>query len=135
GKNFRYIFDNEGNYYKLDAGKLPVGNYSYSAEVTIGEEEFTESGEFSVVPLQIENTKTRANFNVLYQMANLTGGELFYSDEAEKLVEKIRNNNNIKPTHYFQASITELLNLKWLFFVILIVLGVEWFLRKYWGIY
>jgi hypothetical protein len=29
----------------------------------------------------------------------------------------------------------EILNLKWIFFVILLLMSVEWFLRKFWGIY
>jgi len=52
----------------------------------------------------------------------------FYIDELKK-------SNNLKPTSYFQEMVTELLNLRLMFFVVLILLSVEWFLRKYWGIY
>lgn len=135
GNNFPYVFDNDGDYYKLDAGKLPVGDYSFTADVIIGEDKFTESGYFSIIPLQIENVVTKANFNVLFRIADVTGGDFYRADQINELTELISNNSNIKPTSYFQASITEILNLKWLFLVLIIVFSMEWFLRKYWGIY
>ncbi|NQU86089.1 MAG: hypothetical protein HQ541_10040 [Mariniphaga sp.] len=132
---FNFVFDKDGDYYRLDAGKLPTGNYYFNASVIIGDEEFTESGNFTILPLQIENVVTRANFNTLFQIANRTGGELYHSNELSELISLISNNSNISQSNYFQATITELLNLKWLFIVLLLIFSMEWFLRKFWGIY
>ncbi len=135
GNVFPFVFDHRENDYRLNAGKLPVGRYLFNATVQIGKEEYTESGSFEILPLQIENINTRADFNLLFQLSSLTGGEFFYENEISQLTGKILENENIKPTTYFQASLTELLNLKWLFLVLIILAGMEWFLRKYWGIY
>jgi hypothetical protein len=53
----------------------------------------------------------------------------------EQLISDLKSNNHLKATSYFQEMINEMLNLKWLFFVVLLLLSVEWFLRKFWGIY
>jgi hypothetical protein len=135
GNVFPFVFDPQENYYRLDAGKLPVGRYHFNATVPIGKNEYTESGSFEILPLQIENMNTKANFNLLFQLSNHTGGDFFYENEISQVTEKILKNDLVKPTTYFQASLTELLNLKWLFLVLLGLAGVEWFLRKFWGIY
>jgi hypothetical protein len=135
GNTFQFVFDKDGKYYRLNAGKLPVGNYNFTAKVTVGKEEFSETGNFAVMPLNIENVVTKADFNVLFQMANNTGGKFYTKEGLDELITTVKNNQNIKPTSYFQTAINEILNLKGLFFVLLIIFGMEWFLRKYWGIY
>jgi hypothetical protein len=135
GEEFHFTFDVQGDNYSLNAGKLPVGNYSFESEVTIGNETYTETGSFAVTAVNLENVVTRANHRMLYQLASQSGGNFFLPGQANQLVDKIENSNQIKPVSYFQEMVNELLNLRWLFFVFLLLLSVEWFLRKYWGIY
>jgi hypothetical protein len=68
-------------------------------------------------------------------MAEQTGGRFFLPAQVDELVKQIKTGNQLKPVIYFQEMVNELLNLRWLFFVLLSTLGMEWFLRKYWGIY
>ncbi len=135
GDEFEYIFDVKGNGYQLNAGKLPTGDYTFTAEVTIGNETYTETGNFTVVPVNIENVVTRANHQVLFQLASGSGGNFYLPGNAQQLINDLKNSNKLKPVNYFQEAINELLNLRWLFFVLLLLLSVEWFLRKFWGIY
>jgi hypothetical protein len=135
GEEFHFTFDVQGDSYTLNAGKLPVGNYNFNSEVTLGNETFTETGNFTVTAVNIENVVTRANHRMLYQLATGSGGKFYLPGETERLIDEIKNSNQLKPQSYFQEMINELLNLRWLFFVLLLILSVEWFLRKYWGIY
>ena len=48
---------------------------------------------------------------------------------------QIKNSDSLKPVSYFQDMVSELLNMRKVFLVIIILLSVEWFLRRYWGIY
>lgn len=135
GDELDFTFDVRGNGYHLNAGNLPVGNYSFVAEVTIGDQTFTETANFAVTAVNIENIVTRANHRMLFQLASQTGGDFYPINQAEQAIEKLKQSNNLKATSYFQEMITELLNLRWVFFVLLLLLSVEWFLRKFWGIY
>jgi len=135
GNEFRFTFDVQGDAYTLNAGKLPVGNYSFTSEVSIGNETFTETGNFTVTAVNLENIVTRANHRMLYQLASRSGGNFYLPEQTSQLIEEINNSNQLKPQSYFQEMINELLNLRWLFFVFLLLLSLEWFLRKYWGIY
>ncbi len=135
GDEFEYAFDVKGDSYQLNAGKLPTGDYTFTAEVTIGNETFTETGSFTVVPVNFENIVTRANHQVLFQLASGSGGKFYLPGNTQQLIDDLKNSNQLKPVNYFQEAINELLNLRWLFFVFLLLLSVEWFLRKFWGIY
>jgi hypothetical protein len=130
-----FTFDVRNNGYYLNAGNLPVGNYTFNAEVTVGNQLFSETGNFAITAVNIENIVTQANHRMLYQLSAQTGGAFFSQNEINQAIEDLKNSNSLKPLSYFQEMITELLNLKWLFFVVLTLLSVEWFLRKYWGIY
>ncbi len=135
GEELEYTFDVQGENYLLNAGHLPMGDYSFDAEVTVGNETYTESGQFTITPVNFETLDLKANHTLLYQLAIQSGGKFFTPEEITELIAEIKNNNSLKATSYFQEMVNELLNLKWLFFVILALLSVEWFLRKYWGIY
>jgi hypothetical protein len=134
-EDFNFTFDIQGDNYHLNAGHLPMGNYTFSANVNIDKETFTETGSFTVVPVNIENLVTRANYTLLYQLANLSGGKFYLPNQTENLISELKSTNKLKASSYYQEIINELLNLRWIFFVILLLLSMEWFLRKYWGIY
>ena len=130
-----YNFDIMGNNYILNAGHLPKGDYSFAAEVSIGDKVYNETGQFTITPVNFENTDLRANHNLLYQLSSQSGGRFYLPGESAKLITDLQSNNRLKATSYFQEMINEMVNLKWLFFVIVLLLSMEWFLRKFWGIY
>jgi hypothetical protein len=134
-EEFEYMFDIQGGDYFLNAGHLPSDDYTFSSEVTIGDKTYSETGRFTITPVNFENLDLRANHNLLYQLAAQSGGQFYQPNQSGQLISDLQNNNRLKATSYFQEMINEMLNLKWLFFVILLLLSVEWFLRKFWGIY
>jgi len=103
--------------------------------VEIGNETFTETGSFTVIPVNLENIETTANHQMLYQLARNSGGDFYLPGSLEQLIDQLKSSNKLKASTFFQETINELLNLRWLFFVLLLLLSVEWFLRKFWGIY
>ena len=134
-EEFDFTFDKQGENYYLNAGHLPVGDYTFQAEVVLGNETYNENGSFTIVPVNLERLVTRANHNTLYQLASLSGGKFYLPGQTNQLIEELKTGSKPKTTSYYQEMINELLNLRWLFFVFLLLLSVEWFLRKYWGVY
>lgn len=134
-EDFNFTFDVQGEDYYLNAGHLPLGDYTFEAKVDIGTEEYTETGSFTVVPVNLEDIVTRADHNTLYQLASLSGGKFYIPSNADQLIEELKTGNKPKTVNYYQEMVNELLNLKWLFIVLLLLLSVEWFLRKHWGVY
>lgn len=134
-EDFSFTFDVQGQDYFLNAGNLPKGDYSFVAEVSMGNETFTETGNFTVIPVNLENIVTRANHSMLFQLADKSGGKFYLPNQSKNLITELKSTNKLQPSTYFQEMVNELLNERWLFFALLALLSVEWFLRKYWGIY
>lgn len=135
GKEYDYVFSKTAKGYTLDAGILPVGNYSYTATTKLGDKKYDASGKFTVKPLQVEYIETVANHQLLYNLANKNNGKMVYANQLNELVDIIKAREDIRPVSYTQSNLKDLLNIKWIFFVLLALLSLEWFFRKREGAY
>jgi hypothetical protein len=135
GKEFNYLFSANGDMYRLNAGRLPVGNYSYEAKASSEGNVLSERGEFSVSPLQLEIINTIADHRLLNQFARENNGIMVNADEMSKLTEEIRSKKEIVSVSYENKQLYELINVRWLCALILILLSTEWLLRKRAGTY
>jgi hypothetical protein len=132
---FPYTFTRTARAYKLTAGTFPVGEYQYEAKVKSGDKVLIQKGEFTVSPLQIEALNTVADHRLLYQLAKKQDGEFLYPTDISKLPEMLASREDIKPVIYSQQRLDEIINLKWVFFLLLVLISAEWFLRKRSGSY
>lgn len=130
GKFFNYIFSKTENGYQLNAGSMHAGNYSYIANTTLGGKKYSASGSFYVDALISEYQQTTANHQLLNTMSKQSNGKLFMPESLLKIADEILKNEHIKTISYEDRKYDKLINMKWLFGLILILLGVEWFLRK-----
>lgn len=129
-KIFNYVFSKTENGYQLDIGNLPAGNYSYIANTTLGKQKFTADGRFYVNALIAEYQQTTANHQLLNTISKQSNGKLFMPADLLKIADEILKNENIKTISYEDRKYDELINMKWLFGLILLLLSLEWFLRK-----
>ena len=134
-KEYNYTFDRTSDYYRLNAGNLQPGDYTFEAETQLGNQQFKEKGSFSIVKNEVELQNIQADFGLLYQMAQQTGGQFVPIDKYGTLLDAIGDNKQIAVQEHQQTFLTEWINLKTMFFLLIFLLGVEWFFRKYWGIY
>jgi hypothetical protein len=135
GKSFPYTFSKSERAYSLNAGIFSPGRYHYKATVKIGEKPFTSEGDFSVSALQAEKMETVADHSLLYSWAHKKGGEMFYPAQLNELSKLLLSKEEIKTVSYSQVKLLDLVNLKWVFFLLLVFISVEWFLRKRNGLY
>lgn len=134
-KKFNYSFSKTTNAYRLNAGMMPVGEYKYDAKVKVGEKVYPQHGEFSITALQVELTNTVADHQMLYSLSKKHDGELVYPADLASLSEKLNAREDIRSVSYSEKKLTDVINLKWIFFLILILLSFEWFIRKRNGAY
>ncbi len=135
GKVFTYSFNQTSGGYKLDAGRFDVGDYSYTAHVDMQGERFTQTGRFSVYPINIESINTVADHQLLYQLAASSNGKMYYPSELEQLFQDLQKRSDVVSVSSTEEKIVEMINLKWIFFVLLFFISIEWFLRKFYGGY
>lgn len=130
GKTYSFLFSRNGQSYQLDAGTLPVDEYTYSAATRLGNETFTANGQFTVKPLNLETRQSAADHQLLYDLAKQSGGRMLQSSQIGQLADLIKKNENIKTVVYEDKRYSDLIDLKWIFILILALLSAEWFLRK-----
>ncbi len=126
-------FSKQNNAYYLNMGELPVGTYTWTAKTQLGNKTYEKSGSFSVQEIFVETANLVADFDMLKSVAQTTGGKFFTRNELEKVVKEIKANENIKPVASYQKKYSMLLNSPWYLALIVLLLGIEWFLRKWHG--
>lgn len=135
GESFSYLFSPKGSVYQLNAGKLPVGQYRYEATTTGDGAVLNERGEFSVNAIQLEYVNTIADHNLLAQFARENNGAMVYPANMNELTERIQTMKEVVSVAYENKELNELINVKWIAFLIIALLSGEWLLRKRAGTY
>ncbi len=125
-----FNFTREGDGYTLSLGRLPEGLYRYTAQTKYNGETLTTEGSFAVEALHLEQANLTADHTLLRTISVITGGQMFYPDQQESLRDSLAT---IKPVIYTHTRFSELLNLPWVLLLIVVLLGIEWVLRKFYG--
>ncbi|HLP13458.1 MAG TPA: hypothetical protein VK177_16085 [Flavobacteriales bacterium] len=129
-KVYPYTFSKPGNMYRLNAGMLPPGEYSYTASASYGKKEYKKSGRFIVSAVNTELLRTEADHRLLYQMATTTGGKFYTQSNMQNLVADLDKNENVASVTYEETTMDDLINKRWLIILPVLLLAIEWFLRK-----
>ena len=135
GKRYPNKFSVAGNAYALDAKQYPAGEYKFEAKTKVGEKTYTQSGSFSVSPLRIEMANSTADHQVLFNLAKRHNGEMFPATDFDRLYSILNAREDIKPVIYNPKKLIDIINLWWIFGLLLLFLSLEWFMRKRHGAY
>jgi len=135
GKSFSYQFSKNENAYFLNIPSLPVGNYRFEAVTKVGDKQQKENGSFTVKQINIEALTTTANHQLMNAIANKTGGKMVFPKDIDILEKLINQKEDIVPVSYAEEKLQDLVNLKWVFYLLVGLLSLEWFLRKRFGGY
>ena len=136
GEEYPYYFNKTQDSYRIDIGTLPSGNYTYRAIVLKNGERLADSGSFGVKPFALESARLRADFQTLHVISANSGGKLYYPEQTDQLINQlVKGSDKMKPVSFSTEIFDSLLNFRWLFLVLLILLSGEWFMRKYLGRY
>lgn len=134
-KSFPFTFSKTDKAYTLNAGFLPSGTYRYKATTKLGDRIYNSEGEFSVNALQVEQNEIVADHQLMYALAHKNGGEMYYPNQLDQLAKALQARDDIKTISYTHTKMQDLVNMKWVFFLLLLLLSVEWFIRKRSGAY
>ena len=81
----------------------------------------------------VEEQFTRANNYKLGLLANKTKGDIYFEDNYNLLFDKLIDDNRFVIQQKSKKIASNLINNKWIMIVIVILLSIEWFIRKYLG--
>ena len=128
-----YQFNRRGESYTLNIGTLSPGSYRYTARCTLGGQQLTAAGGFVVEEINIEASNTVADHTLLNTMAAVSGGEMVEAHNVESLAKKIRSRDDLHTVIFSETTYGDMINMPLIFILIIVLLGMEWVLRKYNG--
>lgn len=136
GREYAYTFTRTASAYTLNAGTLPPGNYRFRAVTNDGSgEPLVSDGRFSVQAVELERYALEADHALLRQLSDRYGGELLLPGQLDRLGGLLEASGGVKPLLFQTVNTRSVLNLEWLFFLLLALFSGEWVLRRWAGGY
>lgn len=127
---FQVLF--KGNTYEVDLSSLKASEYDFTVKVP--SEKIAKSGSFTILAFDVEKQFVNPDTERLKMLADNTGGNMYFSDDFPALKAQLLSDARYQSIQKSKENIVSLIGWKWLLFVLIGTLSIEWFLRKYNGL-
>jgi len=134
GSKSSYRYTTSAGNTRYQIGGLKEGVYKYNASTVVKGKVEQVRGEFAVLEQQSELLNLTADFDLLRKLSSTTGGKFFDTSQIGALGEELRR-KEAKQIIRTEEQFDSVINLKWVFFLLLALVSAEWFVRKYNGSY
>jgi len=122
----------KSNVYEVELSNFPAGEYSYT--VLVRNENIKKSGEFTILEYDVEQQFLNADVTKLKQLATNTNGKAYYVYQKEELFKYLMQDKRYQTVQKSKESVVSIIDWKYLLGVLLCMLALEWFIRKYKGL-
>ncbi len=129
---YSYVTSPGSSRYRI--GGLKEGVYRFRASTTINGKSEEVTSQFLVRAQNLEAQNLTADFSLLRTLSRETGGKFYTIDQISLLTSDLQQTKAASLIHS-EETFNQLINLKWVFFLLLALISTEWFLRKYLGSY
>ncbi len=130
--NYNYVTSPGSSRYRI--GGLKEGIYRFKASTSLNGKTEEVNGQFLVKTQNLEAQNLTADFGLLRKLATETGGKFYKADQSNQLASDLQQTKVASLIHS-EETFNQLINLKWVFFLLLALISAEWFMRKYLGSY
>ena len=120
------------NMYQVDLSSLKPSEYSFVVNAT--NENISQSGHFKILEYNVEQQFLNANVTKLRQVADNSLGKSYFIAQYELLITDLIRDNRYQTIQKSHKNTIPLIDWKYLLFLIVLSLTIEWFLRKYNGL-
>ena len=130
--NYNYVISPGNTRYQI--GGLKEGVYRYRASTNLNGKTESIRGEFAVVERQAELQNLTADFDLLRKLSENTGGSFYTASTVSQLQADLQRREATSVIHT-EETYDSMINLKWVFWLLLLLVTAEWALRKFYGSY
>lgn len=131
-REYSYVTSPGNTRYQI--GGLKEGVYRFRSSTNINNKREEVRGEFAVVERQSELQNLTADFDLLRKLSATTGGKFYQASQTEQLQADLQK-TQAKSLIHSEETYDSIINLKWVFWLLLVIMSVEWGLRKFYGSY
>ncbi|MDH7445710.1 VWA domain-containing protein [Aquimarina sp. 2201CG14-23] len=122
----------KNNSYEADLSSLSSGNYDFT--VTVLGENISRSGSFSILDYDVEQQLLNADVTKLEQVATNTNGKAYFMSQNDIIIKDLVIDQRYQVIQKSKENIVSLIDWKYLLAIIILLLAIEWFMRKYNGL-
>lgn len=119
------------NSFQTEVENLSSGTYSY--QVNVSNQKMSKKGKFKISTYNVEEQFTNANVTKLQKLADRTGGKLFYMSQKDEIIKELMEKESYYTIQKSSIKQQNLIDWQWIMFLAILLLSVEWFLRKFLG--
>ncbi len=119
---------NQGTFFHANLSNLPTGTYQFNVYDKITS--LKKSGSIVILPFSLEEKNLRTDIVSLQQLAKETQGKVYDKNNYNALIDYLSKEDNYPSISHITTKIMPLVDYKWLLFIILLLLVIEWFLKK-----
>lgn len=120
------------NYYQVDLSNLDAGSYTYT--VSVKDEEVARSGSFTILEFNVEQQFLNANISKLNRVAEKSKGAAYFPNQIDELMNRLVESDAYIAVQKSEEKIVPLIDWKYLLGLIILLLTIEWFIRKFNGL-
>lgn len=129
---YNYVISPGNTRYQI--GGLKEGVYRYRSSTVLNGKTEEVRGEFAVVERQAELQNLTADFDLLRKLSDHTGGHFYPASDIGQLRSYLQRAEASSVIHT-EETYDSLINLKWVFWLLVAFAATEWGLRKFFGSY
>lgn len=132
---YAYTLPPSGTTYKAKVAYLGEGIYPFIINSEHKGEKQNQRGTLTVTASKLESQEETANWNLLKKLSIQSGGSMITKDSFDEYASYIKKKVNQKSLVYYQEYLSDLIQQKGIFLVLLLCLFFEWAIRKRLGTY
>ena len=120
--------------YRQNIGRLSPGVYSIRSKFKKGSKEIIKKNSFIVNELTVEAENLSMNYHFLSELSKGSEGLYFDWKDRDLAIMSLSSSKIFKSISYFELISDLLIKFKWIFFILVGLITVEWILRKWQGV-
>ena len=129
---FSYVTSAGNTNYRIS--DLQPGIYSYKAQTVIDGKPAFSQGQFTITEMPLESLNLTADHQLLRSLSSRTDGSFYQPDQWENLSSALLT-KEARGIVFSEEIFTPLIRWPWALAILLVLVSMEWFLRKYHGTY
>lgn len=134
GRAYDYSYTIAPGNTRYNISGLKEGVYRFRNSTVINGKKEEVVGEFIVSGQQVELQNLTADFALLRKLSDQTGGKFFHHTQLAALESEL-GGKEVTGKILSEEIFDSVINMQWIFFLLLLLITLEWGARKYFGSY
>jgi hypothetical protein len=131
-ETYSYVTSLGNSKYRIS--NLVPGIYTFKAQTSIDQKPVRSQGQFTVTEMQLEALSLTADHQLLRSLSSKTSGAFYQQDQWENLTKDL-SEKQAQGIIFSEEILTPVIKWPWALAILLVLVSMEWILRKYHGSY